>query len=89
MPVPEEMERKGDLSFEMEKPFHKNDGGGGPYEGRFKKKKRSFNQKLKKFGRQGKFAGGFQMDPETYSYFVRIFELLREDDFETDEERGE
>lgn len=68
------------------------EGGSGASEEKSRSKKpggkRSFLQKAKKFGKQGKLGKGSQVDSETYSYYVRILELLRVDDFDTDENRG-
>lgn len=51
------------------------------------KKKRSFLVKARKYGRKGLFGRGKNVDEETYNYFVRVMERLREE-FEDDEEKG-
>lgn len=89
------------FSPKKQKGFTKEYGGGGSggdgrnekgaHQEKFKpggKGKRSFLKQVKRFGKQGKLGRGFQVDSETYSYFVRVYELLRKDDFENDEERG-
>lgn len=51
-----------------------------------RKKKKSFLQKAKKFGKSGRFGKGREIDRETYDYFLRVFEQLNhgfEDDPET------
>lgn len=50
--------------------------------------KRSFLERAKRFGKQGRLGRGADVDIETYTYFVRILELLRKDEFEEDDERG-
>ncbi|CAL8118559.1 unnamed protein product [Orchesella dallaii] len=49
--------------------------------------KRSFLKRAKRFEKQGRFGKGHEVDSETYGYFVRILDLLRQNEFETDEER--
>ena len=51
------------------------------------KKKRSFLTKAKKYARSGCYGRGQQIDEDTYNYFVRIYERLREE-FEDEEEKG-
>ena len=50
-----------------------------------RKKKKSFLQKAKKFGKSGRFGKGKEIDRETYDYFLRVFEQLNHG-FESDEE---
>lgn len=68
------------------------EGGGGPSSDKSRSKKpggkRSFLQRAKRFGKQGRLGKGTEVDSETYSYYVRILELLRVDDFDTDDNRG-
>ncbi|ODM99181.1 Nucleolar protein 9 [Orchesella cincta] len=67
-------------------------GGGGDQNkrerrGRFPGGNRSFLKRAKRFEKQGKFGRGHEVDSETYGYFVRILDVLRQNEFETDEER--
>lgn len=50
-----------------------------------RKKKRSFLQKAKKFGKSGRFGKGKEIDRETYDYFLRVFEQLNHG-FDSDDE---
>ena len=54
---------------------------------RGKKKGRSFLYKARKYGKKGMYGRGKNVDEETYNYFVRVMERLKED-FEDDEEKG-
>ena len=51
------------------------------------KKKKSFLQKAKKFGKQGRLGQGKNIDQDTYDYFVRVLENLKQD-FEDAEAKG-
>jgi len=51
-----------------------------------KKKKKSFLQKVKKFGKQGQRGRGTDIDQDQYDYLVRVLERWKEE-FENDEER--
>jgi len=53
----------------------------------WKKKKRSFIQKAKKFGRQGQRGKGTDIPQDQYDYFVRVLERWR-DGFETEEDKS-
>ena len=50
-----------------------------------KKKKKSFLQKTKKFGKSGRFGRGQEIDASTYNYFVQVLSTLNANDFEDDE----
>jgi len=50
-----------------------------------KKKKKTFMQRAKKFGKSGRFGKGKEIDRDTYEYFLRVFEQLNQG-FESDEE---
>ena len=50
-----------------------------------KKKKKTFMQKAKKFGKSGRYGKGKEIDRETYDYFLRVLEQLNRG-FESDEE---
>jgi nucleolar protein 9 len=52
-----------------------------------KKKPRSFLYKAKKYGVRGQYGRGKNVDEETYNYFVRVMERLK-DEFEDEEEKG-
>ena len=54
---------------------------------RGKKKGRSFLYKAKKYGKKGLYGRGKNVEEETYNYFVRVMERLK-DEFEDDEEKG-
>jgi len=51
-----------------------------------KKKKKSFLQKVKKFGKQGQRGRGTDIDQDQYDYLVRVLERWKEE-FENDEEK--
>ena len=51
------------------------------------KKKRSFLYKARKYGRKGMYGRGKNVDEETYNYFVRVMERLKED-FEDEDDKG-
>jgi len=53
-----------------------------------KKRKNGLLSRLKKFGSQGKLGRGFEINADTYNYFLRIFELCNKNEFETEEEKG-
>ena len=55
---------------------------------RKRKKKKSFLQKAKKFGKQGRFGKGHNIDSNTYNYFVQVLGTLDKNDFEDQEARG-
>ena len=48
-----------------------------PKQGYKKKKKRSFLQNAKKFGKQGTFGKGRRLSQEEYNYYIRVLEELR------------
>ena len=50
-----------------------------------RKKKKSFLQRAKKFGKSGRFGKGKEIDRETYDYFLRVFEQLNHG-FESDDD---
>ena len=50
-----------------------------------KKKKKSFLQRTKKFGKSGRFGRGQEIDASTYNYFVQVLSTLNANDFEDDE----
>ena len=50
-----------------------------------RKKKKTFLQRAKKFGKSGRFGKGREIDRETYDYFLRVFEQLNHG-FESDDE---
>ena len=50
--------------------------------------KSRFLQKAKKFGKQGKLGRGYEIDSDTYNYFVKIQELCQKDEFETEDEKS-
>lgn len=50
------------------------------------KKKHSFLVKARKYGRKGLYGRGKNVDEETYNYFVRVMERLKEE-FEDEEEK--
>ena len=56
---------------------------------RKKKNKKSFLQRAKKFGKSGRFGQGREIQRETYDYFVKVMENMRNGDFEDDEAEGE
>jgi len=58
--------------------------GGG---GKNRKRKSGFFAKAKKFGRQGKLGRGFEVDQDTYSYFLQVLEFCHKNEFENDEDR--
>ena len=43
-----------------------------------RKKKKSFAQKMKKFGKQGRFGKGQEIEASTYNYFVQVLENLNQ-----------
>lgn len=43
--------------------------------------------KARKYGRKGLYGRGKNVDEETYNYFVRVMERLKEE-FEDEEEKG-
>ncbi|KAK3918271.1 Nucleolar protein 9 [Frankliniella fusca] len=51
-----------------------------------RKRKKSFLQNAKGFGKKGKFGHGTQLDQDTYDYFIRVLELLR-GDFDNPEDK--
>ena len=51
------------------------------------KKKHSFLVKARKYGKKGLYGRGKNVDEETYNYFVRVMERLKEE-FDDDEEKG-
>lgn len=51
------------------------------------KKKHSFFSKARKYARKGLYGRGKNVDEETYNYFVRVMERLKEE-FEDEEEKG-
>ena len=51
------------------------------------KKKRSFLYKARKYGKKGMFGRGKNVDEETYNYFVRVMERLKEE-FEDENDKG-
>ncbi|OXA37661.1 Nucleolar protein 9 [Folsomia candida] len=64
--------------------------GGRPKFGNTKRKsgqKSRLLQKAKKFAKQGRLGRGFEVDTETYNYFVQVLELWQKNAFESDEER--
>ena len=52
-----------------------------------KKKKKSFLQKAKKFGKRGHFGKGHNIDEKTYNYFLQVLNNLDKNDFEDQESR--
>ena len=54
--------------------------------GRCGKKKRSFLTKARKYDRKGLYDCGKNVDKETFNYFVRVMERLKEE-FEDEEEK--
>ncbi|KAJ8881332.1 hypothetical protein PR048_017813 [Dryococelus australis] len=54
---------------------------------RGKKRKRSFVSQAKKFGKVGKFGKGSRLDDEKYQYFLRVWEMNKDENFQTDDER--
>ncbi len=55
---------------------------------RNKKKRRSFIQTAKRFGKSGRFGRGREIDRDTYDYFVRVMENLRDGQFDDEEAEG-
>ncbi len=53
-----------------------------------RKKKRSYLQRAKRFGKSGRFGKGRDIDKDTYDYFVRVMENLRDGQFEDEESQG-
>ena len=53
-----------------------------------RKKKKSFLQKAKKFGRSGRFGKGHNIDEKTYNYFVQVLDTMNKTDFEDQESKG-
>lgn len=54
-----------------------------------KKKKKSFLQKAKKYGKKGQFGRGHNIDASTYNYFVQVLANLDKKDVFEDEEAKE
>ena len=54
-----------------------------------KKKKKSFLQKAKKYGKKGQFGRGHNIDASTYNYFVQVLGNLDKKDVFEDEEAKE
>ncbi len=54
-----------------------------------KNKKRSYIQRAKKFGKSGRFGKGRQIDKDTYDYFIRVMENMREGAFDDKESEGQ
>lgn len=52
-----------------------------------RKRKKTFLQNAKGFGKKGKFGHGTQLDQDTYDYFIRVLELLK-GDFENPQDKG-
>ncbi len=50
-----------------------------------RKKKKSFLQKAKKFGKRGRFGQGQDVDRETYNYFVQVLDTFEKEDFDDEE----
>lgn len=55
---------------------------------RKRKRKSGFFSKAKKFGKQGKLGRGYEIDSETYSYFLNVLELCQKNEFENDEDKS-
>ena len=72
-----------DDAKEVDSPFSVN-----PVDQRKRKKKKSFLQKQRKFGKSGRFGRGREIDRETYDYFVRVLEQLNQG-FELDKDAQE
>lgn len=53
-----------------------------------RRRKSGLVSRLKKFGSQGKLGRGYEINSETYNYFLKIFELCNKNEFENDEERS-
>lgn len=53
-----------------------------------KKKKKSFMQKAKKFGKSGRFGRGFNINEKTYNYFLQVLETFDKNQFEDAEEKS-
>jgi hypothetical protein len=51
-------------------------------------KKSRLLTKAKKFLSQGKLGRGFEIDKETYNYFLRVLELWQKQEFKDEDERG-
>jgi len=47
-----------------------------------------FMAKAKKFAKQGRLGRGFEIDKDTYDYFLRVLELSQKNEFEAEEDRG-
>jgi hypothetical protein len=47
-----------------------------------------FMQRAKKFAKQGKLGKGFDIDTETYNYFLSVLDLSRKNEFENEDEKG-
>ncbi|XP_012265339.2 nucleolar protein 9 [Athalia rosae] len=52
-----------------------------------RKKKKSFIQNARKYGRKGTYGRGSHLDEDTYQYMVRVLELMRDDAFPSSEEK--
>lgn len=52
-----------------------------------RKKKKSFIQNARKYGRKGTYGRGSNLDEDTYQYMVRVLELMRDNAFPTFEEK--
>ncbi|XP_046611939.1 nucleolar protein 9 [Neodiprion virginianus] len=52
-----------------------------------RKKKKSFMQNARKYGRKGTYGRGSHLDEETYKYMIRVLELVRDNDFPSIEEK--
>jgi len=51
-------------------------------------KKSRFLQKAKKFAKQGRLGKGFEVDTDTYNYYLTVLDLCQKNEFETTEDRG-
>jgi len=52
------------------------------------RKRKSLLKNAKKYGKEGKFGRGTNLNEDIYQYFVHVLELVEKNKFETEEEKG-
>lgn len=58
-----------------------------PGKGIKRKKRKSFIQNARKYGRQGTYGRGSHLDEDTYQYMVRVLEMMRDNAFPSFDEK--
>jgi len=77
------------MTIEADQEFYRSpDSKRGNKKSNTKRRRNKFLSNAKKFGQKGNFGKGFEVEVETFQYFLRVMDLFQKNAFDSEEDKG-